>query len=265
MLNNKNLVIARKLFYNVTYSVSSHGTGSVNLSGKVKVGTKVTIAMSPNTYWVANVPASRVSLFGSGNTRTFIMPKNNISISITFNEVPKYSINCSNCSASSNPAYAGQRVTIRPSIPSNALLNNITVDDIGSTTSTLYSFTMPAYNVNVHANFTYAGNQSVSIFYTVDNFEKDKGPFSCSFAGYSINTSHGSTETIRLTSGSSYTLNFENDNTSVSCSASISGSGIKGNWYVAAYGFGSNSDTTTFYAKPNISNANMSIRIELGG
>ena len=263
MLNNKNLVVAGKLFYNVTYSVGSHGTASVNPSGKVRIGTLVTITMKPNSYRVANVSATGVSLSGSGNTRTFIMPRRDVSISITFNEAPKYSINCSNCSASPNPAYAGQRVTVRPSIPSNALLDNITVDGIGSSTSTYYTFTMPAYNVNARANFTYAGNQSVNISYTVDNFEEDKGPFSCSFAGYSINTSHGSTGTVRLTSGSSYTLNFESDNMSISCSADISGSGVKGNWYVAAYGTSSN--TATFYAKPNISNANMSIRIELGG
>ena len=38
---------------------------------------------------------------------------------------------------------------------------------------------------------------------------------------------------------------------------------IKGDWYIAAYG--TSSDIATFYAKPNISNINMFIRIELEG
>lgn len=48
----------------------------------------------------------------------------------------------------------------------------------------------------------------------------------------------------------------------VTYSVGSSGTGIKGNWYVASYS-NSFSNTTTFYTKLRIASANMFIRFEL--
>lgn len=254
MLNNKNLVVAGKLYYNVAYSVGSHGTGSVYSSGKVKVGTQVTITMNPNTYWVANVFATGVALSGSGNTRTFIMPRNDVSISITFNEAPKYSINCSNCSASPNPAYAGQRVTVTASVPSNVFFDNITVGGVGTSSSTSYTFTMPAKNINASTNFTYAGSQQVTVNYTVQNNSGARIVI-LRINDVAIDSSNGS---FKLNSNKTNTLTVATPNSNLSATMDFNSSfNCKGYWY--ASGHSPATASATFYARPNVTTTNVTI------
>lgn len=261
MLNNKLLNSSGKLYYNVTYSVGSHGTGSVNPSGKVKIGTKVTITMSPNTYWVANVSASGVSLSGSGNTRTFIMPKNNVSISITFNEAPKYSINCSNCSASPNPAYAGQRVSVYASSPgSNYFFDNLVVQNITTTTSSSYSFNMPSSNISATGNYTKAGTHNVSVTVKLIVEDPNAGTPTVTFNGRNISTSG---TTMTLTSGRSYSMSCTAPSQSsmmyISSDWGTQSNNFKGGWSAA----GDGGDTAVFYARPGHTSATLDFRAQL--
>lgn len=92
MLNNKNLVNISK-FYNVYTQSTSNGSFSVNPQNKILKGTTITINCHPNNYYqVSNVTVTRskggnVSVSGSGNTRTFIMPNDDVTVSVSFSQV----------------------------------------------------------------------------------------------------------------------------------------------------------------------------------
>ena len=92
MLNNKNLVNISK-FYNVYAQSTSNGSFSVNPQNKILKGTIVTINCYPNNYYqVSTVTVTRskggtVSISGSGNTRTFIMPNDDVTVSVSFSQV----------------------------------------------------------------------------------------------------------------------------------------------------------------------------------
>jgi hypothetical protein len=77
--------------YSVTVNASSNGSASVNKSSAAN-GETVTVTISPNNGYalesisVVDASNNAVTLTGSGNTRTFIMPASNVTISTTFAE-----------------------------------------------------------------------------------------------------------------------------------------------------------------------------------
>ena len=83
---------------NVTYNqsqaysvrVNSSAGGSVSSShSSARWGDVVTLTIHPNSGWgLSNITSSDVSLSGSGNTRTFVMPNKAVTISASFYEIP---------------------------------------------------------------------------------------------------------------------------------------------------------------------------------
>lgn len=68
-------------------SVSKTGNGTVTVKSLAKYGETVTVTVAPGTdYLLSSITASGVSLSGSGNTRTFVMPANDVTIQVSFVE-----------------------------------------------------------------------------------------------------------------------------------------------------------------------------------
>lgn len=72
-----------------TYSVSGSASGggiSFSKTSGIRAGEIITVYLSPNSYYMLSSLTSNphVSLSGSGNTRTFTMPNNNVTINATF-------------------------------------------------------------------------------------------------------------------------------------------------------------------------------------
>lgn len=70
-------------------NVSKTGQGTVTVKSLAKYGEVVTVTASPsNGYELSSVTASGVTLSGSGNTRTFKMPAKDVTVNVTFAELP---------------------------------------------------------------------------------------------------------------------------------------------------------------------------------
>ena len=68
-------------------NVSKTGNGTVTVKSLAKYGETVTVTVAPGTdYLLSSITASGVSLSGSGNTRTFVMPANDVTIQVAFVE-----------------------------------------------------------------------------------------------------------------------------------------------------------------------------------
>lgn len=68
-------------------SVNQSGTGSVNVKSVANYGETVTVTVSPATgHILQNISSSDVTLSGSGNTRTFVMPAKNVTITVAFQQ-----------------------------------------------------------------------------------------------------------------------------------------------------------------------------------
>lgn len=69
-------------------NVSKTGQGTVTVQSLAKYGEVVTVTASPSKgYELSSVTASGVTLSGSGDTRTFKMPANDVTINVAFVEV----------------------------------------------------------------------------------------------------------------------------------------------------------------------------------
>lgn len=68
-------------------SVNQSGTGSVNVKSVANYGETVTVTVSPATgHILQNIASSDVTLSGSGNIRTFVMPAKNVTITVAFRQ-----------------------------------------------------------------------------------------------------------------------------------------------------------------------------------
>lgn len=72
-----------------TYSISlsaSGGSISANKTSGIRAGERITLTLTPNSYYVLSgiSTSPNVSLSGSGNTRTFTMPSSNVRVTATF-------------------------------------------------------------------------------------------------------------------------------------------------------------------------------------
>ena len=68
--------------------VNKSGSGTVNVKSIANYGERVTVTFSPGqNYELGSVSASGASLSGSGNTRTFTMPANSVTINVQFTEI----------------------------------------------------------------------------------------------------------------------------------------------------------------------------------
>ncbi len=167
--------------YTLTINSPTNGSISVSVGGQavnsgaqVQSGTTVTITASPQSgYQVQSITAtgannSTIALTGTGNSRTFTMPAQNVTVSASFIQV--YSITAgSGVTVNKTYAAAGETVTITPNpAPSNTNVCLITVSGSNSTVATLASlgddrtFTMPAQAVSVSAACYAANTVTVS-------------------------------------------------------------------------------------------------------
>lgn len=101
--------------YSVTSSTDGHGALSFN-SSSAKPGAKITVTIYPDEgYELNSISSSDVTLSGSGNTRSFTMPKKDVVVRATF-KVKSVPVNtdCQNCSIESpkNVAF-GESFTFR--------------------------------------------------------------------------------------------------------------------------------------------------------
>lgn len=87
VMPSKDVVItASASVMSFTITVNKNAGGNVSVKSVANYGERVTVTMSPlEGYSVGSVSASGASLSGSGNTRTFTMPANNVTINVTFN------------------------------------------------------------------------------------------------------------------------------------------------------------------------------------
>ena len=68
-------------------NVNKQGSGNVNVKSVANYGETVTVTVSPTENWYLKSISASVSLSGSGNSRTFKMPANDVTINISFDEI----------------------------------------------------------------------------------------------------------------------------------------------------------------------------------
>ena len=76
--------------YSITVNGAANGTLRASKTSGIYAGETITITATPNSFYKTNsISASpNVTLSGSGNTRTFVMPSNNVTVSGSF--VPNF-------------------------------------------------------------------------------------------------------------------------------------------------------------------------------
>ena len=146
----------------INYTVSkTDGTGGTSSLSKTtaQVGDTVTITLTPSTGYYANTPTATGITFTAAGTNkwTFIMPANNVAVSCTFNNLG-YSITKSvnptgagTVTTSKTTANYGETITISQTPEAGYYFNGWTISP--NITITNNSFTMPAGNVTITANY----------------------------------------------------------------------------------------------------------------
>ena len=161
--------------YNINIGTFANGSVEANVTTAI-AGTSVTLTVKPNAGYALKTLAytpqggSAISVGGSGNTRTFTMPAQNVTVSVTFAAINNVSIGTfAHGSVAASPASAivGTSVTLTASPASGYRLDTLTVKDASgvmvstSGTGDTRTFTMPDANVTVKATFvpiTYSVN-----------------------------------------------------------------------------------------------------------
>ena len=153
--------------YNITKAQISNGTISVNSSAACD--STVTVTATPASgYQLGSITVSNgqnsVPVSGSGNTRTFTMPANNVTVNATFNPI-NYNITIGSISHGSvtasktSNAHIGDTVTLTIAPETGYILNSVSATANESSVSlsgngSTRTFTMPAGNVTINASFT---------------------------------------------------------------------------------------------------------------
>ena len=159
------------------YSITLPGNitgGSVTKSpssNTVTAGTSVTLTASPSTGYqfgsitVTKANGGTVTTSGTGNSRTFSMPAENVTVSATFTQI-NYTVsvgsstNGSVSASKTSNAHYGESITLTVNPSTGYQLSTLTYTVAGgspvsiSGTGNSRSFNMPAGNVTVSASFT---------------------------------------------------------------------------------------------------------------
>lgn len=142
---------------------------SFTVDGNAKTGDTVNITTSPATgYEVESVTVNRrtggatVNAPGSGNSYTFIMPADDVNVTVKFKKstytVTKGTESNGTFTVSAESAQMGDTITVVPDASEGYKVSEVSYT-YGSTTTTVtdtgtgYSFTMPASNVTVNVTF----------------------------------------------------------------------------------------------------------------
>ena len=147
-----------KINYSITVNAGTGGTASSNKS-TAQIGDTVTITCIPGTGYTANTPtASGISFSAAGaNKWTFTMPSSNVTISCTFSNNGYTITKAANPSGggtittSKTTANYGDTITISQTPAAGYYFNGWTISP--NITITNNSFTMPASNVTITANY----------------------------------------------------------------------------------------------------------------
>ena len=82
------IVSASSSLLSFRINVNKQGSGTVNVKSIANYGEIVTISFYPSEdYKFGSISISGVSLSGSGNSRTFVMPAHDITINVVFSEI----------------------------------------------------------------------------------------------------------------------------------------------------------------------------------
>ena len=143
--------------------------GRISAASSAPEGTVVTITGTPDaSYGLGTVTVTEVTsgnnvaTTGTGNTRTFIMPDENVNVTATFVLLPTISkgaeVNGSFTTSPESYAAAGTTVTVNATPASGYSVGTITVTDGSSNPVTVTDgqFTMPNSNVTVNVTFDVA-------------------------------------------------------------------------------------------------------------
>lgn len=166
---NKAILGSRPTF-RITVSAGSGGTASVNKQYAAE-GETVTISISPySNYVISSVSVPGATVSGSGYTRTFKMPAQNVTVSVMFTYVaPTYSISISagtggTASLSTYSATAGTRVYIYVSPSTGYEVASVSASGVSvSGSGTTYYFTMPSRSVSVNVSFVMYATHTINI------------------------------------------------------------------------------------------------------
>ena len=160
--------------YRIITSSSTTGriTASVNSSTVSSTTENATVTLTANpatgyelsTITVEKANGDTVTVSGSGNTRTFTMPAESVTVSATFTQINytvtlgSYANGLINSSKTNNVHY-GDQITLTAYPSSGYQLSTLTVTNGSSSvnvsgTGDIRTFTMPAGNVTVNASFT---------------------------------------------------------------------------------------------------------------
>jgi hypothetical protein len=153
--------------YNITISDPGNGNSvTSNPANTATEGSSVTLTASPaEGYQLASVTVTKeggdVEVGGSGNTRTFVMPAGNVTVTAVFANYTISIPSFTGGSVSANPAGAavGTQITLTITPSLGYELKGITVTKADNSSVTLEgsgntrTFNMPASNVTVQATF----------------------------------------------------------------------------------------------------------------
>lgn len=183
-------------FHNVGVTIVGDGTVTAN-GNNVTSGSNISVGETTATTLVAAPAAhyhfknwsglSGVTL-GSGGTTTAndtITASADGTITANFEEDRKYTVTATGCTASPASTYAGETVTLTPSVPSGKLIDQVTVLDGNSqaiayqVSGDNYTFEMP--DSNVTATITYRDPATITV--TASSEDSTKGSAAASPSG----------------------------------------------------------------------------------
>ncbi len=221
--------------YSVTVGTIENGTVTANPTSATK-GTSVTLTATANDgYELSTIEAktksgTAVTLSGDGNTRTFTMPAENVTVSATFTATaePTYTVTVGtieNGTVTANPTSAvkGTSVTLT-AVPNDGYeLSTIEAKTESGTSVTLWgdgntrTFTMPAENVTVSATYTATAEPTYTVTVgTIENGTVTASPTSAA---------KGTSVTLTAAPNDGYVLSAIEAKTESGTSVTLSGDG----------------------------------------
>ena len=182
-------------FHNVGVTIVGNGTVTAN-ENNVTSGSNISVGENTATTLVAAPAAhyhfknwsdlSNVSLDSAyTEASNTITASADGTITANFEEDTKYTVNAMGCTPSPASAYAGETVTLTPSVPSGKLIEQVTVLDENSqairyqVSGDNYTFEMPASNVT--ATITYRDPATINV--TASSGDSAKGSAAASPSG----------------------------------------------------------------------------------
>ena len=153
-------VTFKKISYTVTVKAGENGKASVD-KATAQMGDTVTVTATPDAnYELAQIVVNGKTITGN----TFVMPAENVTVEVTFNRylytVTVTAAENGKVTVDKTSAKVGETVTVTATPDADYELSKITVNGTAITGST---FTMPAENVTVAAEFKKVGSADAEI------------------------------------------------------------------------------------------------------